>query len=213
MRISELSRASGVPVATIKYYLREGLLPRGETTSATQAVYSSAHLRRLRLIRALAEVGDVPLARIRGVLDAVDDEQIGPHLLLGTALYQLDSDAPAEEDDSADQARQTAERLLSGLGWRTYSGSPARGRLVRALATLDRLGLTIPPEVLSRYAELAHEAAERDLELLDAAAPREEIVERAIAITVLMEQTFTALHRMAQEDISAGRFGTGAPGC
>ncbi len=26
MRISELSRASGVPVATIKYYLREGLL-------------------------------------------------------------------------------------------------------------------------------------------------------------------------------------------
>lgn len=29
MRISELSRRSGVPMATIKYYRREGLLPEG----------------------------------------------------------------------------------------------------------------------------------------------------------------------------------------
>ncbi|RAC11977.1 MerR family transcriptional regulator, partial [Burkholderia multivorans] len=53
MRISELSRRSDVPVATIKYYLREGLLPAGERTSATQAVYTDAHVNRLALIRAL----------------------------------------------------------------------------------------------------------------------------------------------------------------
>ena len=29
MRISELARAADVPVATIKFYLREGLLPEG----------------------------------------------------------------------------------------------------------------------------------------------------------------------------------------
>ncbi|HOZ59840.1 MAG TPA: MerR family transcriptional regulator, partial [Nakamurella multipartita] len=39
VRISELSRASGVPTATIKYYLREKLLHEGVLTSATQARY------------------------------------------------------------------------------------------------------------------------------------------------------------------------------
>ena len=33
MLMAELSRRSGVPVATIKYYLREGLLPPGEAIS------------------------------------------------------------------------------------------------------------------------------------------------------------------------------------
>ena len=56
MRISELSSRSGVPVATIKYYLREGLLPAGERTSATQARYGDAHVERLRLVRALVDV-------------------------------------------------------------------------------------------------------------------------------------------------------------
>ena len=40
MRISELSARTGVPVATIKYYLREGLLPEGERTAPTQATYA-----------------------------------------------------------------------------------------------------------------------------------------------------------------------------
>ena len=33
MRISELARETAVPVATVKYYLREGLLHDGELTS------------------------------------------------------------------------------------------------------------------------------------------------------------------------------------
>ena len=39
MRIGELSRATEVPVPTIKYYLREGLLPHGELSSPNQASY------------------------------------------------------------------------------------------------------------------------------------------------------------------------------
>ena len=38
MRISALAQATGLPVATVKYYLREGLLHPGVATSATQAV-------------------------------------------------------------------------------------------------------------------------------------------------------------------------------
>ncbi|UUZ44890.1 MerR family DNA-binding transcriptional regulator [Janibacter limosus] len=34
MKISELAAATDVPVATLKYYLREGLLPAGQCSRA-----------------------------------------------------------------------------------------------------------------------------------------------------------------------------------
>ena len=47
MRMAELSRRTGVPVPTIKYYLREGLLPPGERTSPNQAQNSRPDLKAL----------------------------------------------------------------------------------------------------------------------------------------------------------------------
>ena len=57
MRISELSSRTGIPVATIKFYLRENLLHPGVRTAATQAQYDESHEARLRLIRALLGPG------------------------------------------------------------------------------------------------------------------------------------------------------------
>ena len=37
MQLKELSRQSGTSAASIKYYLREGLLPAGENVHATRA--------------------------------------------------------------------------------------------------------------------------------------------------------------------------------
>ncbi len=73
MRISELSRSSGVPVATIKFYLREGLLPDGLRTSQNQAQYDDAHVQRLRLIRALVGAGGLSLAATKNVLRQIDE--------------------------------------------------------------------------------------------------------------------------------------------
>jgi len=42
LRLSELSRESGVPVAMIKYYLREGLLEPGTPVNARQVAYGDA---------------------------------------------------------------------------------------------------------------------------------------------------------------------------
>ena len=41
MRLARLSERSGVSAATIKYYLREGLLPPGRQVNATTAEYES----------------------------------------------------------------------------------------------------------------------------------------------------------------------------
>jgi len=72
MRISALSKQSGVPVATIKYYLREGLVPPGERTKVNQAEYGDEHVDRLVFIRGVMGVGRASIATIRDMLAVAD---------------------------------------------------------------------------------------------------------------------------------------------
>ena len=83
MRISELSSRSGVPVATIKFYLREHVLHDGVRTAATQAQYDETHLARLALIRALIGVGGLSIARVQQVLHSIEHPPESLHDLLG----------------------------------------------------------------------------------------------------------------------------------
>ncbi|GAA2033611.1 MerR family transcriptional regulator [Nocardiopsis rhodophaea] len=208
VRISELSRRSGVPVATIKYYLREGLLPKGEATSSTQATYGATHLRRLRLIRALVEVTDAPLVKVRAALDAIDDRGMDVHDLLGSAQHAFFADAKAAKaDDTGErEAEERAAALLAELGWSVTDHSPARDQLARAIATMDRLGRPVGDDMLRVYAAAARMVAEEDLRCLDPEAPREEMVEYAVAVSAVMERALMALRLLAQEDASARRF-------
>src|ERR1041384_2393660 len=88
MRMAELSAESGVPVATIKYYLREVLVPAGELTSPNQAQYQAKHLQRLKLVRALLDVGGLSIVDVREVVRAIDDGA-STHGLLGVAQHGL----------------------------------------------------------------------------------------------------------------------------
>lgn len=211
MRISELSRRSGVSVPTIKYYLREGLLPKGEAVSATRARYSRLHLQRLKLIRALAEIGEVPLTGIRHVLAAIDNEDVGLHELLGTALYRIQPAAPGPRDDPEwVAARERASELIEELGWRVLPDAPSLERLTQTIATVSRLGWRVSTETLRGYAAAAHLAASQDVSRIDTGAPRAEVVEHAVVMTILLEQALLALHRLAQEDVSARLLGSAA---
>ena len=71
MRISDLAETTGVPVHTLKYYLREGLLMPGEATSRTRAEYGPEHVERVRLVRALVEHGGIGIAGVRSMLTAL----------------------------------------------------------------------------------------------------------------------------------------------
>jgi DNA-binding transcriptional MerR regulator len=135
MLMAELSRGSGVPVATIKYYLREGLLPPGTATSATRAEYGEGHLRRLRLIRALVEIGEIPVAAIGHILAVVDDESASLHVMLGAVQYALGPHPVRPAAAKADQDWQVASReadvLIAGLGWTVAADAPARTQPAR----------------------------------------------------------------------------------
>jgi DNA-binding transcriptional MerR regulator len=71
--MSELAERSGVSAATIKHYLREGLLGGGEEiikTSRNMAWYPPEYVERLQTIKRLQEERYMPLKVIREVLGA-----------------------------------------------------------------------------------------------------------------------------------------------
>jgi DNA-binding transcriptional MerR regulator len=217
MRVSELSRASGVPLPTIKYYLREGLLHRGETTSPNQARYDESHLRRLRLIRALLEIGAMPVATVRNVLDAVDDPELPVHWMLGKATHPL-TVPPAERDDdpAVAAALDEIDTLVDRAGWHVSRGAPARRAAASVLVRLRALGQDGFANKLDDYARAAEQLAEADLRQLATLSGRDEVAEAALVGTVLGDALVSALRRMAQESFSAKQFPqpvSGEPPC
>lgn len=76
LKMSELAEQSGVSSATIKHYLREGLLGSPEDvvrTSRNMAYYPCEFVERVKLIKRLQEERFMPLRVIREVLDRDPD--------------------------------------------------------------------------------------------------------------------------------------------
>lgn len=199
MRISELSRRSGVPVGTVKYYLREGLLPAGEPTSATQAQYGEEHVSRLSLIRALLGVGRLSVATARAVLSAVDDPNLSAHDRIGTAHGALPPIVVGEGPDLG-----AARSHIRRWGWEVQADSKALIMLAQALAALDAAGFDASEGRLDRYARSAHELGEEDVAEVPSGSP-DDAVRYVVLGTILMEPVLLALRRLAQEDVSARR--------
>lgn len=212
MRLAELSERSGVSTSTIKYYLREGLLPQGRRLSATQADYDESHLRRLRLVRALIQVGKVPVATVRQVLAYVDDDSLGQTMRLGAARWELPHEPePDEADPLTAAARAEIDRLLDRLGWSTARElgalSPNHRVLTAAMVRLTHLGYPMDADSLLPYAQEMGRLAGFDLDRLELLDTAVEKVEAAVADAVLFEPVLISLRRLAQEEESARRYG------
>ncbi|MFP8904713.1 MerR family transcriptional regulator [Streptomyces atacamensis] len=204
--MSELSRRSGVPVPTIKFYLREGLLRPGRATASNQAEYEEEHLRRLRLVRALITLGGLSVAATREILEAVG-EPLGRYETLGVTHYALRSPVAAvPEGDDTDGSAAEVERLVERMGWTVTEQSPLRGALAAGLRALREVGADYGAEELVPYAELAAATARLDLDQLAGIEDRIDIAERALVLTVLMEPVLATLRRMAQENEAALRY-------
>lgn len=211
MKMSELSAASGLAIPTIKYYLREGLVAPGARTAANQADYDERHVHRLRLIRALVEVGNLPIATVAAVVAALDDETRSTHDVLGVVHHALAlGGGEAAHPAGVDEAVPEIEGFLVQLGWQVSPRAPAIRELARVLATLRRLGWDVGAEVFRRYARVADQLAAWEIKQTGRGGPRAETVEAAVVGTVLFEAALVALRRLAEEHHSAARFGAPA---
>jgi DNA-binding transcriptional MerR regulator len=208
MRIGELSRQSGVPVATIKYYLREGLLPPGELSSPNQASYGEHHLRRLRLIRALIELAQVPVAQVRTVLEALDSDVMSMHDRLGAVHRAV---TPSRQLTSSDEAHRAAvvevRELIDRRGWAVEPDAPALATLVSTVAALRSLGQDQLVGFLDSYAEAVEHFTELEVAAATAGTDSDQIAESVVIGTILGETIISALRLLAQENVSARRLG------
>ena len=206
MRISALAQATGLPVATVKYYLREGLLHPGVATSATQASYDESHVRRIRLIRALTGPVGLSVQQTRTILELIDHPGDDLYETLGRAVGALPppaDEASAEDPDPFPRARAA----LEALGQVYDPRFAAVAQLETALAAVEDAGMPLSEPRLLEYGRQLREVAEYDLERM----PQEPhaAVEYTVLGTALYEPVIVALLRLAHQDVAARGAGRG----
>ena len=209
--MSQLSRQTGVSPATIKHYIREGLLSQAVRTHPNMAYYEPALVARIKAIKDLQRTRFLPLRVIKEMLDNPDLQSgdvltadvIG-RVLSGSAgsgsrtrAEILASGYPAEELDFL-KARGLCTPEGAGAGER-YSGDDLA--LVQTLADARSAGISaemLPLETLDVYAAGIKEIVRREFEMFRAGVlPRagERLPALAEAAATLSERLVLLLRR------------------
>ena len=139
LTIADLVSRTGVPPATVHYYLRHGLLPRPKRLAPNRFGYDDRHVQGLRLIRTLREQRGLALPMIRRILPELMqletteaflpemwDRALAPRLsrrrLPSARLLEAAKDAFARkgyEDANVDEICRAA-RIAKGSFYRHY---------------------------------------------------------------------------------------------
>jgi DNA-binding transcriptional MerR regulator len=159
LKISELADRAEVPVATVRHYLREGLLPEPVKTSRNMAYYPPELVDRIRLIKQLQEERFMPLRVIRELLERedADPERLRAMIeledrILERALVEERERVPVGEvAERYGVPREVLERMAA-LGVLTPDAggySPSDVRIVEAVSRFraggydESLGFTV----------------------------------------------------------------------
>jgi DNA-binding transcriptional MerR regulator len=199
MQVSELVRATSVPLATVKYYLREGLLPTARKLTARSSEYGEEHVRRLTLLRLLREVGAIPVGRLRQLVEAVDDSALTEHEVFARASDAIASSAILPEA-ADDESRQVVDQVLDAIGWTGVRRDCVDvDNLARVVAQIRRTGLfDVSAESLAHYASAADAIGRTEISRLPDSDDRAVRLERMVVGTVAYGQVLTILRRLSE---------------
>ena len=141
LRMGELAEASGVPAATIKHYLREGLLPEPQKTSRNMAYYPPEFVDRIRLIKRLQEERFMPLRVIREVLDEDPDRaealvELEDRILERALANERTRTSAAEVRERYDVPAEVLDRLeeIEVLSPNSRGYTPSDVRIIEAIS-------------------------------------------------------------------------------
>jgi DNA-binding transcriptional MerR regulator len=216
--MSELSSTTATTVPTLKFYLREGLLHAGERTSPNQSQYDQSHVDRVRLVRALLDVGGLSVAQAAAVVSALDDDSVPLSSVFGVAQRVVsEASLPSATTENAGGGTQRIAALCERQGWNVYPNNPGLAMAARVVDTYAALDVDIITEAaLERYAQAADLVAAADLAAVASAHDEAEMTTVVVVGTILGDALFAGLRRIAQEAESFRRFpmpeGTPAPG-
>jgi DNA-binding transcriptional MerR regulator len=210
MRVGELSKRSGVPVPTIKYYLREGLLPAGVLTSPNQAHYDDEHLRRLRLVRALVDVGGLSIAAAREVLAAVDTRDDSLHNKLGAVQEAISQPGSVELDPLAVQDVQAFFERQGETECVDVTESNVTHMLASALSAARSVGHDHFGELLDPYLEGLKIIAQADVDYIARRGSGDDVIEAMVIGTLIGDTVLKAVRRLAHAQVSRDVIGDGS---
>ncbi|HEX6665318.1 MAG TPA: MerR family transcriptional regulator [Solirubrobacterales bacterium] len=209
LRMGELAEASGVPVPTIKHYLREGLLPEPVKTSRNMAYYPPEFVERIRLIKRLQEERYMPLKAIRKVLEE-DPARASAMLELEDQI--LDRALAGERSrTSAAEVRkrygvpgEVLDRLeeIEVLTPNSRGYSPSDVTIIEAISRFraggydEEIGFTVYDTLRYKKAleELVRQEVEVVMERLAGEVPPETVVEMLEAGSQPLKDLIAALH-------------------
>jgi DNA-binding transcriptional MerR regulator len=182
MKISALARETAVPVATVKHYLREGLLGEpAKRTGKNMSWYDPSCVERIRVIKRLQQERFLPLKIIKEILakvgDDVDDltmaatiSQFVERSSPPTARTRIELTASGVEQAELDWLRAAGLITPEGTGdAEIYRGDDLA--LLRLLGAARRVGLEphmLPTSILADYARAIRQLVRTELELFRA---------------------------------------------
>jgi DNA-binding transcriptional MerR regulator len=212
MKISELAEASDVPVATVRHYLREGLLPDPVKTSRNMAYYPPEFVERIRLIKQLQEERFLPLKVIRELLESSDGDPDRLRALVELEDRILDRALAGEQErvpvsevrKRYDVPKEVLDRLaeLEVLGPSRRGYSPSDVRIVEAISRFraggydERIGFTVYDTLRYKRAleQLVTEEVEVLMERLAGEMDPDRAVELIEAGSAPLQDLIAALH-------------------
>jgi Cd(II)/Pb(II)-responsive transcriptional regulator len=144
LKIGDLAKRAQCPAETIRYYVREGLLPEPTRTAGNYRLYSRAHVERLAFIRNCRSL-DMTLEEIRQLLRVRDvpgencdaahqllDEHIAHVATRVAELQQLERQLKALRRQCAPARLEKKCGILDGLGRRATAATEKKsGQHVR----------------------------------------------------------------------------------
>jgi DNA-binding transcriptional MerR regulator len=177
LRMGELAEASGVPAATIKHYLREGLLPEPVKTSRNMAYYPVEFVERIKLIKQLQEERFMPLKVIKGMLDEDPNRaralvELEDQILERALAGEQQRTSAAEVRRRYDVPKEVLDRLaeLEVLSPNSRGYSPSDVKIVEAISRFraggydEEIGFTVYDTL--RYKRLLEDLVREEVQVL-----------------------------------------------
>ncbi|WP_431278033.1 MerR family transcriptional regulator [Leifsonia poae] len=206
MIISELADRSGTAAATIKFYVREGLLPVGERVGGNRTEYTDEHEHRLRLIRAMLEVGRLSIGSIRQVLDALDRPDAPIAETFEVAQRALARTTASDTAEPSTRSLGRVDALIDRAGWAPEChDNVGRGIAAQAVDAFANAGYELPDSYLDAYADAARRVATADLIAVGELADPSDMAELMVVGTVLGDTLSLGLRRIAQAQVTSER--------
>src|SRR4029079_6760826 len=171
------------PIDTIKHYLRIGVLHRGRPIADRRSEYDETHIERLRLIRAMIEIGGMRLDSVRRGFDSVDEARSSLRQALGQAHYELSRRFVYDDDEPSAESLAAVDRVIASQGWDIWEHSAHRMALATSLDTLGHVDASVDEALLDCAARRAGERAPSEIPHVGASTSHDAAVRSVVVGT------------------------------